>query len=335
METPDQHIERILVRSLDGQATPEELSQLAEWVKANDANRQYYIQQRRLYEALHEPQIDFETETELRDFKQKHLSPRRTPRRMWYASVSVAASIMLMFGVWYGFVRTQDAQPAIAEHSAQQFSATDTLAETVLADGSQLSIAPKSNVWVDSITAVSRNLRLDGKAYFQVAHDPQRPFSILTGGVRVTVLGTKFQIDQQPSSVHVWVTEGRVRVTDTASGATEILTAGQCCATTATGQLVRDTSRNENFLAWRTRKLEFKDTPLEDALLLLSSTYNIEFKLTGDSLAGQLLNARFDHTPLTDVMSVLAYTLSADLDKQDDTVVISHKVPRAKLPASK
>lgn len=334
METSDHNIDSIILRSLDHQATADELSQLASWVRASDANRQHYVQQRKLYEAMHAADADFATEDELAAFHRAHIAPARPVRRLWYASASVAASVLLAAGLWFGLMRSAPEPAVVAVRAAEVFSAADSLADATLSDGSKVSIAAHSRLSVDSITANERLMHLHGKAYFQVAHDSLRPFSVLAGDVRVTVLGTKFQIDQCPDGVTVSVTEGRVRVTDTASGVSEIITARQCC-TVSKGTLRRDTLRNDNFLAWRTGILDFSDTPLRVALGELSAAYNVSFQLANDSLGGQLLNARFDRTPLADVKSVLAFTLAADVTQQDGVVNITRRHPAAAKPVSK
>ncbi|MEL6356388.1 MAG: FecR domain-containing protein, partial [Bacteroidota bacterium] len=61
----------------------------------------------------------------------------------------------------------------------------------------------------------SRELSLTGEAFFDVARDEERPFSITTGEVTTTVLGTSFNVRAYPNEpVEVAVTSGRVEVAD-------------------------------------------------------------------------------------------------------------------------
>ncbi|MPT24858.1 MAG: Fe2+-dicitrate sensor protein, partial [Starkeya sp.] len=57
----------------------------------------------------------------------------------------------------------------------------------------------------------------EGQAMFQVQGDTERPFDVLTGDVRVTVVGTRFSVRHTPSTpgypgVQVGVAAGHVRV---------------------------------------------------------------------------------------------------------------------------
>src|SRR5690606_36355798 len=57
-----------------------------------------------------------------------------------------------------------------------------------------------------------------GRAMFDVAHDPQRPFSVVAGKRRVTALGTQFQVVRDRNDLVVTLAEGSVAVTDREAG---------------------------------------------------------------------------------------------------------------------
>src|SRR5690606_2859673 len=60
----------------------------------------------------------------------------------------------------------------------------------------------------------TREVYLEGQAYFDIRHNPQKPFIIHTGKVATTVLGTSFNIKAWPEDqdITVTVTRGKVRV---------------------------------------------------------------------------------------------------------------------------
>ncbi len=55
----------------------------------------------------------------------------------------------------------------------------------------------------------------DGAAFFDVAHDPARPFTVRAGDGKVRVLGTAFDIDRTVGRMDVAVYRGAVRVAGT------------------------------------------------------------------------------------------------------------------------
>ena len=76
-------------------------------------------------------------------------------------------------------------------------------------DGSTLTLNTGSTVSV-RITGSERRVRLTrGEAFFDVAHDPAKPFVVITDHGEVRVLGTSFGVRQMPAYADVSVAEGR------------------------------------------------------------------------------------------------------------------------------
>ncbi|MCR8922973.1 FecR domain-containing protein [Dasania sp. GY-MA-18] len=84
--------------------------------------------------------------------------------------------------------------------------------QVALADGSVIELGAESILTV-SYQADSRDVNLvSGEAYFKVASDKTRPFTVQTGSGFVQVVGTAFNIDRDDSSSTITVLEGHVRV---------------------------------------------------------------------------------------------------------------------------
>jgi transmembrane sensor len=102
--------------------------------------------------------------------------------------------------------------------------------ETVpLKDGTRIELNTDTRLRT-AVDAHARRVWLDrGEAYFEVSHDPSRPFVVDAGSRKVTVLGTRFSIRRDGDRVTVAVVEGRVRVDPTRpspGAAREVITAG-------------------------------------------------------------------------------------------------------------
>jgi len=65
----------------------------------------------------------------------------------------------------------------------------------LLSDGTEVILDAQSGLKNIRFESRRRELRLAGKAFFNVAHNPQRPFYIYTENIVVRVLGTSFTID--------------------------------------------------------------------------------------------------------------------------------------------
>ncbi|HEY4287231.1 MAG TPA: FecR family protein [Puia sp.] len=82
----------------------------------------------------------------------------------------------------------------------------------ILSDGSRVTLYPNSRLhYFRNVTAVSnRDLYLDGKASFDVAKNEKKTFTVYTGMVSTTVLGTNFSIVKQRDRIEVKLYSGKV-----------------------------------------------------------------------------------------------------------------------------
>lgn len=81
-----------------------------------------------------------------------------------------------------------------------------------LADGSSLTLDTETLIRV-GFTAESRNIELvRGRAHFDVAKDPNRPFRVNAAGREVVALGTAFDVARNGEEVAILLVEGRVAV---------------------------------------------------------------------------------------------------------------------------
>lgn len=147
-----------------------------------------------------------------------------------------------------------------------------------LADGSQLSLGPRSQVALDFRRGERHVALAAGIAAFRVARDEQRPFVVDSGSTRITVLGTHFVVDQLPDRLRVSVTEGQVRVARREPwlfGLAQrdvqawLLGAGQVLDVTASGGEAQTRLRAADALAWEQGSLVFADAPLSEVATAL------------------------------------------------------------------
>ncbi len=90
-------------------------------------------------------------------------------------------------------------------------------AELPLPDGSRVRLDTATRLEVAYYRQHREVKLLEGQAVFGVQADAERPFQVLAGRTRVTVVGTRFSVRHTPGiqgdeGVHVAVEEGRVRV---------------------------------------------------------------------------------------------------------------------------
>lgn len=198
---------------------------------------------------------------------------RHNPRRRWSpVAIGLSAAAVLLLGVFLFHGRESGKWTEIGPVYAQQTAA--------LPDGTTVTLAPGSSVSYRK--ADTRQVRMEGKVFFDVAHDGNRPFEVDADGAYVRVLGTEFMVDvTDDSAVKVYVEEGKVLFAGNRSSEGVVLTEGMGASYDGSGMMpVVDHTAGINSIAWKRGTFIFDQTPLEDALECLSEYYHVSFTAT-------------------------------------------------------
>lgn len=182
--------------------------------------------------------------------------PARTP---W---LRVAAAVAVLIGglaVWQQIPVTHEAPVG------QRMAVTLPDGSSVeLNAGSTLSLR-RGFALVPGVPQGSRVVRLDGEAFFDVTSG-ERPFQVVAGSARITVLGTRFNVRARsglgvPPVVRVDVEEGRVRVAG--DDAETELGAGESVRVEAgAGELTPSRVPADRIAPWRNGGLTVSDETL-------------------------------------------------------------------------
>ncbi|MBO9708897.1 MAG: FecR domain-containing protein [Caulobacter sp.] len=229
---------------------------------------------------------------------------RQAPQRLrptWRAWTMIAASLVAAVAVgWWAQNRLPGlTRPAVSRHQvasgARSYVAGPTERATItLEDGSQVTLDSGAEI-AASIRGDARTVRLvRGQAYFEVAHDARRPFSLDVKDHRVVDLGTAFAASLKPDRLSIVLASGRVSIAGPKGLGGEVdLSPGQAF-TARTGQAGTVTKVDlEAALAWREGFLQFRETPLRDALVDMQA-YDGRRVEIGDHRVGDLrVSGRF------------------------------------------
>lgn len=194
-----------------------------------------------------------------------------------------------------------------------------------LPDGSRVILSVDSRLrYPRDFGARSREVVLEGEAYFDVIHDDRVPFRVRTPHGVSEDIGTRFAVRAYAGelSTHVIVEEGRVGV-----GHGVTLKAGDVARLTADAPpAVQHGAPVATLLAWTHGQLEFVKIPLGDVLLDIRRWYDVEVALDDPALARWAITASFGAEPARDALETLAHTVDARLERRGALWVL---VPKA------
>jgi transmembrane sensor len=203
----------------------------------------------------------------------------RSFRSPW---LRVAATVTLLVGgmaVWQQIPVTYAASPG------ERLSVT-------LPDGSAVDLNAGSTLkhrrgfdFLPGVASGSRAVHLEGEAFFDVM-SRDRPFEVVAGSARVTVLGTRFNVRARtapdaPPVVQVDVEEGRVRVA-AADTATELGPGASVRVEEGSGDLTPSTISTDRIASWRTGGLTVDDETLSVVVSEIGIRFGVEVALAPD-----------------------------------------------------
>lgn len=151
----------------------------------------------------------------------------------------------------------------------------------VLPDGTRAWLNAKSDLaYPAQFGQGQRQVELTGEAYFDVTHDPGKPFVVKTSRATVTVLGTSFnlRVYQEDSAVITSTYAGQVLVTG-GDKRTTVIAGQQLIITKAGDWRLGSPAEFEAATGWKDHIFNFQKTPLPAILLELARWYAIDYKI--------------------------------------------------------
>jgi ferric-dicitrate binding protein FerR (iron transport regulator) len=147
-----------------------------------------------------------------------------------------------------------------------------------LPDGSSIFLNRNSELTYHSnFGKHSRAVALAGEAFFDIAHDPLKPFIIDAGKASVRVVGTSFNVitNNTDSAVEVFVRTGKVMLSNNTGNKNLLLEPGYV-GTMDSKVSEKKINSNPNYLAWQTKKLEYNGQTLDIVFKDLKHVYNMD-----------------------------------------------------------
>ena len=194
-----------------------------------------------------------------------------------------------------------------------------------LPDGTRVILGVASVLrYPQTFPANSREVQLEGEAYFAVAHEERRPFVVRAGDLVATDLGTEFTVRAYPDdpTPRVVVREGRVAVRPTSpSGREQVLDPGELGRLVEGVVMVEPADTAASF-GWTEGRLVFEDTPLREALPHLGRWFDLEFRLADSAMGDIPLTATLRAVPTAEVLDNLAASLGMRREQHGRTVIL-------------
>ncbi len=243
----------------------------------------------------------------------QRITKKLSPQPFYYRwSVAAAAVLLLIIGIasWSWFFSSPN--PTAMSTPTQWLSASATKGKTLtltLPDGSTVTLNSGSSLrYPSAFTTEKREVQLDGEAFFEVTHNPQKPFIVKTEKLTTEVLGTSFNIEAFPSQNEARVTlvTGKVRVQAGAQQC-ELLPSQQAVFQKTTQQMQVQNVATNDFTDWKEGILRFRESSLPTVVQKIEKFYGVQIRLEVENAEHCHLSGTFVKEDLNVVLKQLIF----------------------------
>nr|WP_316639851.1 FecR family protein [uncultured Roseateles sp.] len=254
-------------------------------------------------------------------------APQRAPgwgeRRARFSMQGLAACLVMVVaacGVWLSWHGQGEGDRYATEVGART--------QVALADGTRLTLNTDSRVR-SVVGGSTRTVWLEqGEVYFDVAHDKTRPFVVMAGDRRITVLGTRFSVRQRGDQVSVLVEEGRVQLepAEVGAGARPTVVTRNDAVIVDPGHMLlmkKTPEQIANELSWRQGKIVLDQLTLGEAAAEFNR-YNRKKLVIMDAATAQLrIGGTFDVANVQSFALLLHQGFGLVVQEKGDEIRIS------------
>ena len=325
-----------IAQELAGELSKENHDLLMKWVNKNQENQAFYNETIKLWTVAENYSEPFDTnldnawnqfENKLNKIEKatastakvidipqvQTKSEAKTGVLFSLKNVLKIASVFLIGGL--GFWLLQNVGNA-EQNFVSYNTAADQTKEITLPDNSKVVLNENSMLaYVEKDG--KRNVELSGEAWFDVVHDTEHPFEILSGETQTVVLGTAFNVRAYPKEANVEVTveRGKVAFAEKANTANKtLLPAGTegifYKKEKKVEQVKKIANEVNNVSAWRTKQLVFDDLPMQTIIESLERYYKVNI----ETETPELLNCTWRGTYKDYKLDVIMELFSAGFD---------------------
>lgn len=340
MKPGEEQIKILFRKVLRGEATAEERKQLyhcleqehrdkdddwllpyEEWADTEETELPAGLKERILAGVLKQTPVQ-------REEQERARSGKIVKMRSWLSRVAIAF-LLLMAG--WGLFR-QQSKPDTKEWIV--FTAAKGQHNIMmLPDSSKVFLNAGSQVaFRAGFEGDERCVKLTGEAFFEVKHDPGKPFIVLSDMVSTTVLGTSFNVKAYPEdkSIDITVINGKVKVAqigkDEKQLAPVILTKGMHVGYVMEDELFNVSNVDAlTITGWKDNRLAFEEATLEEICNTLGRYYNVKFSTTTPVVWQHKYSLTFDQLTLDESLEQLRLLGELTIQRKDSIIILRDK----------
>ncbi|HEX5170044.1 MAG TPA: FecR domain-containing protein [Cyclobacteriaceae bacterium] len=243
----------------------------------------------------------------------------RSRKNRTYLYAAVITMALLAFASWW-LVNLSPSVDYIEPVAVQKKRSVSHLREHVIPKGkrSRITLEDGTHVWInadsklkyspDFLKGATRDVYLQGEAFFDVTSDKSHPFIVHVQGVEIKVLGTSFNVKgyEGDSRIEATLVHGKITIAGDSAYDNVTLAANQRAVFLKEKRnlLVENNVETDTYTSWRQGVLVFDDQPLYEILPILERTFNVSIHTDEASSLDCRFTAKINNKSLKEVLEL-------------------------------
>lgn len=279
----------ILYKFFEGKASPKEQRLIGQWLDESEKHKEVLVRERMVFDAM----IVSGGITD----RQSVQSRKKRTRVVFMELLRVAAVILVIFLVGgYIYVRKME-----------EIRLANNIVTVPVGQRVNLQLPDGTSVWLNASSEIiypayfsgsTREIHLNGEAYFEVEHNASKPFIVHTETFDIKVLGTKFNVEAYKGmeGFTTALMEGSVEVTDRKNKDKSVRLYPAQKVAFRNGELCKSPIDNYDVYRWREGLICFKETRFADLMRQLEKNYGVRILINNEAVKEKVFSGKFRTT---------------------------------------
>ena len=279
----------ILYKFFEGKASPKEQRLIGQWLDESEKHKEVLVRERMVFDAM----IVSGGITD----RQSVQSRKKRTRVVFMELLRVAAVILVMFLVGgYIYVRKME-----------EIRLANNIVTVPVGQRVNLQLPDGTSVWLNASSEIiypayfsgsTREIHLNGEAYFEVEHNASKPFIVHTETFDIKVLGTKFNVEAYKGmeGFTTALMEGSVEVTDRKNKDKSVRLYPAQKVAFRNGELCKSPIDNYDVYLWREGFIFFKENRFADLMRQLEKNYGVRILINNEAVKEKVFSGKFRTT---------------------------------------
>ena len=302
-----------------------EIVEILDWIESSGENQKKFTQLKNLWviSGLDHPDHFEVPYFSFSGNQQKHFQISLFGSLLKYAAVFIFAFILGSISLYM-----------INQRERNALSAQYNTIEVPYGQRSQITLYDGTRAWLNSGTKLkypvvfkpeTREVTIEGEAYFNVAKDAKHPFVVSAGKLKVEVLGTHFDVCaySDENEFSTTLEEGSVNVYNTKNGKFTKMNPGeQVVLDRKTDSFKLQNVNTDLYTSWKENLLKFDGATFEEVIKKMERWYDVRITVAPGINTKERFTMTIKTESLREMLQLVSKTTKMNYEIKESSVLI-------------